>query len=72
MLPVILATVMGCLLIIAGLAMVAYQMRMVSWKHPPERSASVSHEGLALKTTYPGLVVIAIGAAMLTIIATVP
>ena len=49
-------------LILIGVAMVAYQMSRVSWDAPATRSIDVSRSGVSIKTTYPGILVIAIGA----------
>lgn len=59
---------MGAVLIIVGIGMVAYQMAKVSWSRPPTRSANISPtKGIILKTTYPGLIVIGIGAVMVMV-----
>jgi hypothetical protein len=61
---------LGAVLILAGIAMVAYQMRKVDWGRPPSRSANIGPKGITLKTTYPGLIVIGIGAVMMMVGAT--
>jgi hypothetical protein len=65
--PSIASTVLGAILILTGIWMVTYQMRKVSWRNPPTRRATVGRGGIKLSTTYPGLVVIAIGAVMVMV-----
>jgi len=48
--------------------MVGWQMAKVSWLRPSTRTASISPtKGITLKTSYPGLIVIAIGAVMVMV-----
>jgi hypothetical protein len=65
--PSLISSIMGSVLIVAGIAMVIYQMGKVSWARPPVRSAHISPKGVAVRTTYPGIVVIAIGAVMVMV-----
>jgi hypothetical protein len=58
---------MGCLLILAGIGMVVYQMYKVNWSAPARRYAEIGLRGIKLQTTYPGLIVIAIGAGMVIV-----
>lgn len=62
-----ITTITGIALIITGIAMVIYQMSKVSWSRPPTRSAKIGPKGIELKTTYPGLIVIAVGAVMVMV-----
>jgi hypothetical protein len=60
---------LGAILIFTGIGMVIYQMRRVSWNQPPARSMHLDKKGITLKTTYPGIVVIAIGAVLVLVAA---
>jgi hypothetical protein len=64
---VMVATITGVVLIVVGIAMVIFQMSKVSWARPPSRTAKIGPKGIELKTTYPGLIVIAIGAVMVMV-----
>jgi formate hydrogenlyase subunit 3/multisubunit Na+/H+ antiporter MnhD subunit len=57
-------TAMGSVLILAGIAMVIFQMGKTSWSRPASRSANIGPRGITLKTTYPGIILIGIGAVM--------
>jgi hypothetical protein len=63
----IVSVLMGCLLILVGIGMVIYQMQKVSWSRPPMRGATVGPKGITVKTTYPGIILIAIGAVMVMV-----
>jgi hypothetical protein len=60
-----LLAIMSAVLIIVGLGMVIFQMSRVSWTRPPSRKAQIGMKGITLQTTYPGLIVIGIGAVMM-------
>jgi hypothetical protein len=58
---------MGSVLILAGVAMVIFQMSKTSWSRPASRSANIGPKGITLKTTYPGIILIGIGAMMMMV-----
>lgn len=65
MTPSLISAIMGSVLIAAGIGLVIYQMQRSPAKHfTHTRSATVSPKEITVKTTYPGLVMIAIGAVM--------
>lgn len=55
----------GGLLIVVGVLLVVAQGMATKWPHH-NRSANVRFTGISLRTTYPGIIVIAIGAIMMT------
>jgi len=59
-----IATLMGCVLILSGIVMVAYQMSKISWDRVPTRALQFGRGGIVLKTTYPGLILVGIGAVL--------
>jgi uncharacterized membrane protein len=63
-----LPSIIGAVLIVAGLLMIAYQMaRTKGWDDEPSRSGSFSPTEIKISTTYPGLIVVALGVFMLTV-----
>jgi hypothetical protein len=59
---------LGALLIVVGLGLAAFQMaRQGPPPHTVRRGASVSQRGLKIEPTYPGLVLIGIGALLVLI-----
>jgi putative Mn2+ efflux pump MntP len=63
----IVAVGLGALLILVGLWMVVSQFRKASWENPPTRSLEVRRTGFSVKTTYPGIILILIGAVMVLV-----
>lgn len=55
---------LGALLVVAGLAMMISQIRAQKWKREHMRGAEFGPKGISLKTTFPGLLVIGIGAVL--------
>jgi uncharacterized membrane protein HdeD (DUF308 family) len=65
MTPVNVLLVMGCFLIVSGVALIAYQIKT---KSPPssETAASPVHTGrLSASSPYPGVILVAFGVILL-------
>ena len=59
--------VVGVVLILAGLGLVIYQIRKVNLDRALMRGMDFGPKGISLKTSFPGLVVMAIGAVLAVI-----
>ncbi|MGO9232738.1 MAG: hypothetical protein ACLP4V_01100 [Methylocella sp.] len=58
-----LPTLIGCFLVIVGLAMTIYQMSTSPKEHA--RSMSAGPHGITMSTTYPGLIITGLGVLLL-------
>jgi hypothetical protein len=59
----LVSTVMGCLLIFAGIGLIIFQI--IQAPHPPVLgTAKVGLTGIEPRTSYPNIILIALGAAM--------
>jgi hypothetical protein len=59
----LVSTIMGCLLILVGIGLIIFEI--IKPPHPPVLSATqVNLPGIAPRASYPNIILIALGAAM--------
>lgn len=69
MTPSLISSIMGCVLILFGMGLVLFQIKTTPMSGRP-RGLNFGLKGIRLQTTYPGIIVIGIGAVLLLIGAT--
>jgi hypothetical protein len=63
----IVSVSLGTLLILIGIWMAIHQFRRTSLENAVYRTIDIGRSGVSLKTTYPGIILIAIGAVMVIV-----